>query len=130
MRAELAQMLAQGGGSIVNMASVAGLVGFANLPAYVASKHGVVGLTKSAALEYAKQNVRVNVVCPGVVRTPMIDRVTGRRPEVEAQFAALEPVGRMGDPREVGELAAWLCSDRASFVTGAAIPVDGAFTAQ
>lgn len=130
LRAELRQMLRQGHGAIVNMASVAGLVGFAGLPAYVASKHGVVGLTKTAALEYAENNIRINAVCPGEIRTPMIDRVIqGRRDEEEA-FIALEPIGRMGEPREVGEAAAWLCSDRASFVTGHAMAVDGGFVAR
>jgi len=129
MRAELRQMLAQGGGAIVNMSSVAGLVGFADLPAYVASKHGVIGLTRTAALEYAKQNVRINAVCPGVIRTAMIDRVTGREPARERAFVAMEPLGRMGEPSEVGEAAAWLCSPRASFVTGHALAVDGGFVA-
>ena len=129
MRVELRQMLAQGGGAIVNMSSVAGLVGFADLPAYVASKHGVIGLTRTAALEYAKQNVRINAVCPGVIRTAMIDRVTGREPARERAFVAMEPLGRMGEPSEVGEAAAWLCSPRASFVTGHALAVDGGFVA-
>jgi NAD(P)-dependent dehydrogenase (short-subunit alcohol dehydrogenase family) len=130
MRAEIQQMLRQGGGSIVNMSSVAGLVGFANLPAYVASKHGVVGLTKSAALEYAKQGIRINAICPGVIHTEMIDRVTGGNPEVEKQFVNLEPMARMGTPEEIAAGALWLCSKAASFVTGHALTVDGGLVAQ
>jgi NAD(P)-dependent dehydrogenase (short-subunit alcohol dehydrogenase family) len=130
MRSEIQQMLRQGGGSIVNMSSVAGLVGFASLPAYVASKHGVIGLTKSAALEYAKQGIRINAICPGVIHTEMIDRVTGRNPEVEKQFVNLEPLGRMGTPEEIAAGALWLCSSSASFVTGHALTVDGGLVAQ
>lgn len=130
MRAQIEQMLRQGHGSIVNMSSVAGLVGFTGLPAYVASKHGVLGLTKTAALEYAERGIRVNAVCPGVIHTEMIDRVTGKKADAEQAFIAYEPIGRMGTPEEVGEAAAWLCSDAASFVTGACLPVDGAFVAR
>ena len=123
-------MLRQGGGAIVNTASVTGLVGFANLPAYVASKHGIAGLTKTAALEYAEQGIRVNAVCPGVIHTPMIDRIVSGDAEAEAQFTALEPVGRMGSPAEVAQAVLWICSDAASFVTGLAMAVDGGFVAQ
>ena len=130
MKYEIVQMLKQGKGAIVNNASIAGLVGFQNIPAYVASKHGVIGLTKNAALEYAKLGIRVNVVCPGVIKTPMIDRFTGKSKEVEKQFESTEPVGRMGQPEEVAEAVVWLCSDAASFITGDAIPVDGGWTAQ
>jgi NAD(P)-dependent dehydrogenase (short-subunit alcohol dehydrogenase family) len=130
MRYEIQQMLRQGGGTIVNMSSVAGLVGFPNLPAYVASKHGVIGLTKTAALEYAKSRIRVNAICPGVIHTEMIDRVTGKNPVVEKQFIDLEPMGRMGTPEEIAEAAVWLCSTAASFVTGYALAVDGGFVAQ
>ncbi|MHB9027921.1 MAG: SDR family oxidoreductase [Candidatus Latescibacterota bacterium] len=130
MKYEIRQMLAQGGGSIVNISSVAGLVGFQNIPAYVASKHGVEGLTKAAALEYAKRNIRVNSVAPGVIRTAMVERVTGGQPEVEAQYAAFQPLGRMGEPEEIAEAIIWLCSDAASFVTGASLVVDGGLTAQ
>lgn len=130
MKYEIGRMLEQGGGAIVNMSSVAGLVGFRGLPAYVASKHAVAGLTKTAALEYAQAGIRVNGICPGVIRTAMVDRITGRDPEVEAQFAALEPVGRMGTPEEVAEAVVWLCSDAASFVTGHLLAVDGGFVAQ
>lgn len=130
MKYEIAEMLKQGKGAIVNNASIAGLVGFQNIPAYVASKHGVIGLTKNAALEYARSGIRVNVVCPGVIKTPMIDRFTGKNKEVEKQFESIEPVGRLGQPEEVAEAVIWLCSDAASFITGDAIPVDGGWTAQ
>jgi NAD(P)-dependent dehydrogenase (short-subunit alcohol dehydrogenase family) len=130
MRYELNQMLEQGGGAIVNMSSVAGLIGFAGLPAYVASKHGVVGLTKTAALEFASKNIRVNTVCPGVIHTEMIDRLTHKEPAQEKAFTSLEPMGRMGKPEEVGEAAVWLCSPAASFVTGIAMAIDGGFVAQ
>lgn len=130
MQAEIAAMLRGGGGTIVNMSSVAGLVGFPTASAYVASKHGVLGLTKTAALEYATQNIRVNAVCPGVIHTAMIDRITGNKPEVEQAFVSTEPMARMGTPEEIGEVAAWLCSDRASFMTGACLPIDGGFVAR
>jgi NAD(P)-dependent dehydrogenase (short-subunit alcohol dehydrogenase family) len=130
MKYEIAQMLKQGKGAIVNNASIAGLVGFQNIPAYVASKHGVIGLTQNAALEYAKLGIRVNTVCPGVIRTPMIDRFTGKSKEVEKQFETMEPVGRLGAPEEVAEAVVWLCSDASSFITGDAIPVDGGWVAQ
>jgi NAD(P)-dependent dehydrogenase (short-subunit alcohol dehydrogenase family) len=129
MKYEIEQMVKQGKGAIVNCSSVAGLNGFANLPAYVASKHGVIGLTKTAALENAKTNIRVNAVCPGVIHTSMIDRITHGDKEAEKQYIAIEPVGRMGDPKEVAETVVWLCSNAASFVTGDAIAVDGGFVA-
>jgi NAD(P)-dependent dehydrogenase (short-subunit alcohol dehydrogenase family) len=129
MKNEIPYMLKQGSGAIVNCASVAGLIGFPGLPAYVVSKHGVVGLTKTAALEYAKQGIRINAVCPGVIKTPMIDRVTGKDKEVEKQYIGMEPVGRMGNPEEVAEAVIWLCSENASFVTGHALPVDGGWIA-
>ena len=130
MKYEIPLMLKQKRGAIVNCASIAGLVGFPGLPAYVASKHGVVGLTKTAALEYAKENIRVNAVCPGVIKTPMIDRFTGKDKAVEKQFVDKEPIGRMGEPQEVAEAVVWLCSDKASFVTGDAMAVDGGWIAQ
>jgi NAD(P)-dependent dehydrogenase (short-subunit alcohol dehydrogenase family) len=130
MKYEIAQMLKQGGGTIVNTASVAGLVGGALMPAYVASKHGVVGLTRTAALEYAKSGIRVNAVCPGAIRTPMMERGIALRPEFEGQALAAEPIGRMGRPEEIAEAVAWLCSEAASFVTGHAMAVDGGMVAQ
>lgn len=126
----IAAMLTQGGGSIINNASVAGLVGFAGIPAYTASKGGVVQLTKTAALEYAAQGIRVNCICPGVIATPMVERFTHGQPEAEAQLTAMEPMGRVGRAEEVAELALFLASDRSSFITGAIIPVDGGFVAR
>jgi NAD(P)-dependent dehydrogenase (short-subunit alcohol dehydrogenase family) len=130
MRAELQQMLAQGNGVIVNTASVAGLVGLPGFSAYVAAKHGVAGLTKTAALEYAKAGIRVNAVCPGAIRTPMFERGARDNPGIEEQAVAAEPVGRMAEPAEVGEAVVWLCSDAASFVTGLPMAVDGGWVAQ
>lgn len=129
MKHEIPHMLRQGKGAIVNCASVAGLIGFPGLPAYVVSKHGIVGLTKNAGLEYAKLGIRVNAVCPGVIKTDMIDRVTGKNKEVEKQYESMEPVERMGKPEEVAEAVVWLCSDAASFITGHAMPVDGGWIA-
>jgi NAD(P)-dependent dehydrogenase (short-subunit alcohol dehydrogenase family) len=125
MKHQIPPMLRQGGGAIVNCSSVAGLVGFVGIPAYTASKHAVVGLTKTAALDYATQGIRVNAVCPGVIRTEMIDRFTKGNPEAEAQMVQLQPVGRMGTSEEVADAVVWLCSDGASFVTGQALAVDG-----
>lgn len=131
LRHELRQMLQQGqGGAIVNMSSVAGLVGFRNLPAYVASKHGVIGLTRTAALEFATSGIRVNAICPGLIHTEMSDRLTGKDPAVEKQYIDLEPMGRMGTPEEVADATVWLCSTAASFVTGHALAVDGGLLAQ
>lgn len=127
MREEMKQMLKQGAGAIVNCSSVAGLIGFAGSSAYVASKHGVIGLTKTGALEGANAGIRVNAVCPGVIATPMVDRVTGKAAEVEASMANMQPMGRMGTPAEIAAAVVWLCSDAASFVTGIAMPVDGGF---
>ena len=130
MKHEINQMLEQGGGAIVNMSSIAGLVGSANVPAYTASKHGVVGLTKTAALEYAGQGIRVNAVCPGVIDTSMIDRFTGGDEEVQEKLAEGQPLGRMGRPDEIAQVVTWLCSDAASFITGHALAADGGFVAQ
>ena len=130
MKYQIPHMLRTDGGSIVNCASVACLAGFEGLPAYVASKHAIVGLTKTAALEYGKQGIRVNAVCPGVIRTPMIDRFTGNDKAVEKQFVEMEPIGRLGEPEEVASAVVWLCSDTASFVTGTALPVDGGWMAK
>ena len=130
MKYEIQQMLSQGGGAIVNTASVAGLVGFPGLPDYVASKHGVLGLTKTAALEYAKSGIRVNAVCPGVIQTPMVERGAQLSPGFDELAVSMEPVGRFGQPAEIGEAVVWLCSDAASFVTGHPMTVDGGLVAQ
>lgn len=130
MKYEIAQMLKQGGGSIVNTSSAAGLIGLPGGSAYVASKHGVAGLTKTAALEFAKSNIRVNAVCPGFIRTPMVERVLDRGTFDEKRIIESEPINRMGRPEEIAEAVVWLCSDAASFVTGVPMPVDGGYIAQ
>jgi NAD(P)-dependent dehydrogenase (short-subunit alcohol dehydrogenase family) len=129
MKYQLAQMLAQGGGSIVNTASVAGLVGAPKMAAYSASKHAVIGLTKSAAVEYGRKNIRVNAVCPGVIRTVMFERAVQADPKLGSSVALLHPVGRIGEAQEVAAVVLWLSSDAASFVTGHAHTVDGGLTA-
>ena len=130
MRHEIPLLQEAGGGSIVNVSSVAGVVGSPGLPAYVASKHGMNGLTRTAALEYAEDNIRVNAVCPGAIETPMIDRVTQNDPARREQLEAMHPLGRMGTPDEAADAIRWLCSDAASFVTGHVMPVDGGYTAR
>jgi NAD(P)-dependent dehydrogenase (short-subunit alcohol dehydrogenase family) len=130
MKHELPRMLERKRGSIVNCSSVAGLAGVARLPAYVASKHGIIGLTRAAALEYATQGIRINAVCPGVIRTAMVDRLIKAHPEMESQLIAGEPMGRIGTPEEIAAAVVWLCSDSASFVTGHALAVDGGWVAQ
>lgn len=130
MKYQIPEILKQGKGAIVNNASIAGLVGFQGVPAYVASKHGLVGLTKNVALDYAQQGLRVNVVCPGVIQTPMIDRFTGGNEEAIEQFKAHKPMGRIGQPEEIAETVMFLCSDASSFITGQAIAVDGGWTVQ
>ncbi len=124
LKHEIPAMLERGG-AIVNMASGAGLVGFAGLPAYVASKHGVVGLTRAAALEYASLGIRVNAICPGSTRTPMLEGFMGGDPQVERMMTRAVPLRRLGRPEEIAEAVVWLCSDAASFVVGHALAVDG-----
>ena len=126
---QIAAMLLGGGGSIINMASILGAVGFANSAAYTAAKHGVLGLTKAAALEYSARGVRVNAVGPGFIHTPMISGLE-QDPSTHAALVAAHPMGRLGQPEEIAELVAWLASDRASFVTGAYYPVDGGYLAR
>lgn len=128
MRHQLPSMLARRSGAIVNCSSVAGLIGFPGLPAYVASKHGIVGLTRTAALECAGHGVRVNAICPGVIGTAMVERLEHDHPGLD--LVAREPMGRMGTPDEIAAAVIWLCSDDASFVTGQALAVDGGFVAQ
>lgn len=130
MKYQIAQMEKQGHGVIVNCSSVAGLVGFSGSAAYVASKHGVIGLTKTAALDYAKQNIRVNAVCPGIIETDMIERFVHGDEQIKKALSDSEPVGRMGKPSEVAQTVLWLCSDSASFITGHAVAVDGGWVAQ
>ena len=130
MKSEIPVMLAGGGGAIVNTASIAGLVGFQGLPAYTASKWGVNGVTKAAALEYAKAGIRVNSVCPGVIQTAMVERLVEATPEMEAGLVAGTPMGILGQPDNIAQAVVWLCSDRASFVTGHNMAVDGGFVSQ
>ena len=127
MKAEIQQMLKQGGGCIVNVASVAGLLGFPGIGAYVAAKHGVNGMTKVAAIEYGRARIRVNSICPGFIHTGMIDRILVNNPEFEAA-ALSSPHGRMGRPEEIAETAVWLCSEAASFVNGHTMVVDGGYS--
>jgi len=130
MKYEIPVMLRHGGGRIVNTASGAGLVGVVGAPAYVAAKHGVAGLTKAAALEFAQKGIRVNAVCPGFIRTPMIEESLDKGIVSEEQLFALEPMHRIGEPEEIAEAVLWLCSDASSFVTGLPMPVDGGYVAQ
>jgi NAD(P)-dependent dehydrogenase (short-subunit alcohol dehydrogenase family) len=131
MKAEVVQMQQNGGGAIVNVSSVGGLIGFPRMGPYVATKHGIIGLTKTAALEYATHNIRVNVLCPGLIDTPMADRVVkGLQAggiDAEHLVMSLTPLRRRGTPAEIAEAAVWLCSDAASYVTGHAMVVDGGF---
>jgi NAD(P)-dependent dehydrogenase (short-subunit alcohol dehydrogenase family) len=130
MKYEIPQMLQQGGGTIVNTASIMGLVATGFNPAYMASKHGVVGLTKSAALAYAQSGIRVNAVCPGYIRTPMVEGSPSFNPQYEAELMARHPIGRLGTPEEIAEAVVWLCSDAASFVTRHTMTVDGGYVTQ
>ena len=129
LKYEIRQMLKQGGGgAIVNMASITGLIGSAGAASYSASKHGVVGLTKSAALENARSGIRINVVCPGVIETPMGDRLFGA-PAVHKAVLSYHPIGRFGRPMEIAEAVVWMCSDKASFMTGQSLILDGGMLA-
>lgn len=129
MRQELSLMRCQGGGSIVNIGSVAAIVGTPTRAAYAASKHGVVGLTRSAALEFGKDNVRTNVVCPGGTRTPLLEKVMTDNPMLREHIAATCPLGRLAEPSEIAEAVLWLASPKSSYVNGAVLPVDGGYTA-
>lgn len=128
MKHEIPLILKQGGGAIVNTSSGAGVRGFKGGTAYVAAKHGVIGLTRAAALDYAQSNIRINAVCPGIVDTPMMQRFSGGTPEGRQTVIAQEPVGRMGTPEEIAAAVVWLCSDEANFVVGHAMVVDGGQT--
>lgn len=128
MKYQIPQMLKQGGGAIVNNSSIAGLIGFTNISIYAASKHGVIGLTKSLALEHAKENIRINAVCPGGIETDMLTHGFGE--EGKIQLKASHPIGRLGKSEEIASAVVWLCSDGASFVTGQALAIDGGFTVQ
>ncbi len=131
MHFEIPAMLKQGGGAIVNMASILGQVGFANSSAYVGAKHGVIGITQAAALEYAAKGLRVNAVCPGFIETPMLERAGMLSdPELRAMITNLHPIQRMGRPEEIAEPVVFLCSDKASFITGEALAIDGGYLAQ
>lgn len=130
MKYEIQQMLKQGKGAIVNTSSMAGMVGVAGMPAYTASKHGIVGLTRTAALEYARAGIRVNAVCPGATRTPMVEQIIAAMPEIGKGMEENHPIGRIAEPQEIAEAIVWLCSESASFVTGHALAVDGGLLAQ
>lgn len=129
MKYEIRQMLKQGGGAIVNTASVSGLVGAPTQPIYAATKHAVVGLTKTAAAEYARAGIRINSVCPGVINTPMMARALQAEPQRETRLRSSHPIGRFGEPAEIANAALWLCSEQSSFVTGHQLAVDGGLTA-
>jgi NAD(P)-dependent dehydrogenase (short-subunit alcohol dehydrogenase family) len=129
MKNEIPAMLDSGGGAIVNTASSLGLVGLAQQPAYVAAKHGVVGLSKAAAIEYSALGVRVNSICPGVIRTPLFEGAAASDPEMLSNIEAAHPIGRVGQPEEIAEAVVWMCSDAASFLTGHPLAVDGGYVA-
>lgn len=130
MQTQIPAMMEDGGGAIVNTASIAGVLGFPNLSPYVASKHGVIGLTKTTALEFAGDGIRVNAICPGVIETPMVTRAQEDSPEQMEQAIAATPMGRVGQPEEIADAAVWLCSDGASFVTAESLVVDGGYASQ
>lgn len=129
MKRQIEHMLEKGGGSIVNTASVGGLVGKPGLSVYCATKHAVIGLTKTAALEFGSRGVNVNAICPGIIRTGMLDAIIARDPDTEAEWSKLQPIGRMGTPDEIGEAVVWLMSDRASLIHGHALVADGGLVA-
>ena len=129
MRSEIPEMVADGGGAIVNTASISGLTGSGGAP-YVASKHGVIGLTRKATLDYAEEDVRINAVCPGVIDTPMVERAGEEDPEMMEQITAGVPAGRLGTPEEIANAVVWLCSDDASFVMGHPMTIDGGLLVQ
>ncbi|HEY9675891.1 MAG TPA: SDR family oxidoreductase [Waterburya sp.] len=128
MKYEIPLMLKQGSGAIVNTSSGAGVKGFKGQAAYASAKHGVVGLTKAAALDYASQNIRINAVCPGIIDTPMMGRFSGGTAEGRQRVISQEPIGRMGQPEEIANAVVWLCSDAASFAVGHALVIDGGQT--
>src|SRR3954447_21035385 len=130
MKHEIPLILKHGGGAIVNTSSGAGVIGIKGSPAYTAAKHGVIGLTRAAALDYAAQNLRINAICPGYIETPMMDRFTGGTTEGRAKVVAEEPAGRMGKPEEIAAAVIWLCSDAAAFMIGHAMVIDGGQTIQ
>jgi len=130
MKYEIAMMLERGSGAIVNVSSVMGTVAAAGIAPYVAAKHGVVGLTKTAALDYGKSGIRINAICPGMIRTPMIEKTALEHPEMIASWEAVTPQGRLGLPREVADAVLWLCSDAASYVNGHSLLLDGAYVVQ
>ncbi|MEX2367261.1 MAG: SDR family oxidoreductase [Pseudohongiellaceae bacterium] len=130
MKYEIPHMVNEGGGAIVNLSSIAGLIGFPGLPAYVASKHAVAGLTKTAALEYARSNVRVNAVCPGPIMTPMLERIMGENPEFKENLLAGVPEHRIGEPADVADTILYLCSAQATYITGQCLAIDGGWVAQ
>ena len=130
MKHELAQMVHQGFGSVVNISSCAGLIGQPGYIGYSTSKTAELGLTRSAALDYAAKNIRVNVVCPALVNTPLIAEMSAENPALHTALVAAHPIGRIAEPSEIADAILWLCSDKSSFVTGIALPVDGGFTAQ
>lgn len=130
MKYEIPEMLKLGKGVIVNAASVAGLVGSPGMPAYASSKGGIIQLTRTAALEYAKTGIRINAVSPGAIRTPMLERILACNPDAEERIPVVFPIGRVGTPEEVSEAVLWLCSDAASFVTGHVMTIDGGMTIQ
>ncbi len=128
MKYELPKMLKSGGGSIVNTSSVLGLFGDGGHPAYAASKHGILGLTKTAAIQYAKTGIRINAVCPGIIRTPSSERSFAGHPDLQAKMIGMQPMDRFGEADEVAKAVVWLCTDEASFITGHPLPVDGGYS--